>query len=112
MVGPNVSIITTGHPLTPSERRSVTIGKPIVIERDVWLATGATTLSGITIGENSVAAAGSVVTKDVQANMLVAGNPAHIIRTVSDEQQTRRLNVRTTSRDHPAGQAPRSARRR
>lgn len=63
MIGPNVSIITTSHPLDPVQRRAVTIGKPIVIERNVWIAAGATIIGGVTIGENSVVAAGAVVTK-------------------------------------------------
>jgi acetyltransferase-like isoleucine patch superfamily enzyme len=85
MIGPNVSIITTGHPLEPSKRRAVTIGKPIVIERNVWIAAGATIIGGVTVGENSVIAAGSVVTKDVPPNTLVGGNPARIIRSIKDE---------------------------
>src|SRR5215472_13671023 len=84
MIGPNVSIITTGHPLEPSQRRSATIGKPIVIERNVWIAAGATVIGGVTVGENSVVAAGSVVTKDVPANTLVGGNPARVIRSIED----------------------------
>jgi acetyltransferase-like isoleucine patch superfamily enzyme len=82
MIGPNVSIITSGHPLDPVSRRSVTIGKPIVVERNVWIAAGATILGGVTIGENSVVAAGSVVTRDVPRDSLVAGNPAQVIRRV------------------------------
>ena len=84
MIGPNVSIITASHPLEPSQRRAATIGKPIVIERNVWIAAGATIVGGLTIGENSVVAAGSVVTRDVPPNMLVAGNPARIIRSIGD----------------------------
>jgi acetyltransferase-like isoleucine patch superfamily enzyme len=84
MIGPNVSIITSGHPLEPSQRRSVTTGKPIVIERNVWIAAGATIIDGVTIGANSVVAAGSVVTKDVPANTLAGGNPARVIRGVCD----------------------------
>lgn len=82
MIGPNVSIITSGHPLEASLRRSVTIGKPIVIERNVWIAAGATIIGGVTIRENAVIAAGSVVTKDVPANVLVAGNPARTVRAI------------------------------
>ncbi len=82
MIGPNVSIITSGHPLDPSRRRSVTIGKPIAIERNVWIAAGATIIGGLTVGENSVVAAGSVVTKDVPPNTLVGGNPARAIRPI------------------------------
>jgi acetyltransferase-like isoleucine patch superfamily enzyme len=82
MIGPNVSIITTSHPIEPSQRRAVTIGRPIVIEKGVWIATGATIIGGVTVGENSVVAAGSVVTRDVPANTLVGGNPARVIRTI------------------------------
>ena len=82
MIGPNVQLITAGHPLDPATRRTTTIGKPIVIERNVWIAAGATVIGGVTIGENSVVAAGSVVTRDVPLNTLVAGNPARVIRPV------------------------------
>src|ERR1700677_1594997 len=85
MIGPNVSIITSGHPLEPSQRRAATIGKPIVIERNVWIAAGATIIGGVTVGENSVVAAGSVVTRDVPANTLVGGNPARVIRSIGDD---------------------------
>jgi acetyltransferase-like isoleucine patch superfamily enzyme len=85
MIGPNVSIITAGHPLDPSQRRGTTIGKPIAIERNVWIAAGATIIGGVTVGENSVVAAGSVVTKDVPPNTLVGGNPARVIRSIGDD---------------------------
>ena len=85
MIAPNVSIITAGHPLEPSQRRAVTIGKRIVIERNVWIAAGATVIGGVTVGENSVVAAGSFVTKDVPANTLVGGNPARVIRSIGDD---------------------------
>ena len=86
MIGPNVNIITARHPLEPSRRRGVTIGKPIVIERNVWIAAGATIIGGVTVGENSVVAAGSVVTRTVPPNTLVGGNPARIIRSIADER--------------------------
>lgn len=85
MIGPNVSIITTGHPLEPSQRRAATIGKPIAIGRNVWIAAGATIIGGVTVGENSVVAAGSVVTKNVPSNTLVGGNPARVIRSIGDD---------------------------
>ena len=85
MIGPNVSIITAGHPLDPSQRRAATIGKPIVIEKNVWIAAGATIIGGVTVGENSVVAAASVVTKDVPPNTLVGGNPARVIRSIGDD---------------------------
>lgn len=82
MIGPNVSLITASHPLEPSQRRAVTIGRPIVIERNVWIATGATVIGGVTVGENAVVAAGSVVTRDVPPNTLVAGVPARVVRSI------------------------------
>jgi acetyltransferase-like isoleucine patch superfamily enzyme len=82
MIGPNVSIITSGHPLEPSQRRKTTIGKPIVIEKGVWIAAGAIVIGGVTIGEHAVIAAGAVVTKDVPPNTLVGGNPAKVIRSI------------------------------
>lgn len=86
MIGPNVSIITTGHPLEPSRRRSCVTAKPITIERNVWIATGAIILGGVTIGENSVIAAGAVVTRNVPPNSFVAGNPARVIRSISESE--------------------------
>ena len=83
MIGPNVSLITSSHPLEPSQRRAFVVAKPIVIERNVWIAAGATIIGGVTIGENSVVAAGSVVTHDVPPNSLVGGNPARLIRTIA-----------------------------
>src|SRR6184192_565270 len=70
MIGPNVSLMTSGHPVPPSQRRAGVVAKPIVIERNVWIAAGATIIGGVTLGENSVVAAGSVVTKDVPPNTL------------------------------------------
>jgi acetyltransferase-like isoleucine patch superfamily enzyme len=84
MIGPNVNIITTGHALPPSERRTYVEAKPIIIERNVWIATGATIIGGVTVGENSVVAAGAVVTRDVPPNSLVAGVPARVIRSLQE----------------------------
>jgi len=85
MIGPNVNIITTGHPLQPSRRRAYIEAKPIAIEKNVWIATGATIIGGVTVGENSVVAAGAVVTKDVPPNSFVGGVPAKIIRSLEED---------------------------
>ncbi len=84
MIGPNVSLITSGHPLEPSRRHAFTVAKPIAIERNVWIGAGATIIGGVTVGENSVVAAGAVVTRDVPANSLVGGNPARVIRSIAE----------------------------
>jgi acetyltransferase-like isoleucine patch superfamily enzyme len=85
LIGPNVSLITSSHPIPPAERRAFVIAKPIVIERNVWIAAGATIIGGVTIGENSVVAAGSVVTRDVPPNSLAGGNPARVIRAIGED---------------------------
>ncbi|MDS0857709.1 sugar O-acetyltransferase [Burkholderia pseudomultivorans] len=82
MIGPNVSLITSGHPLEPSKRRAFVVAKPIAIGRNVWIGAGATIIGGVTVGENTVIGAGSVVTRDVPPNVLVGGNPARVIRAV------------------------------
>lgn len=84
MIGPNVSIITTGHPMAPSERRAYIEGRPIVIEEDVWIAAGATIIGGVTVGRNSVVGAGAVVTRDVPPNSFVAGVPARVVRPLEE----------------------------
>jgi len=85
MIGPNVSMITSGHPIEPSQRRAFVIAKPIVIEKNVWIAASVTIIGGVTVGENSVVAAGSVVTRDVPPNTLVGGNPAGVIRPIGND---------------------------
>jgi acetyltransferase-like isoleucine patch superfamily enzyme len=84
MIGPNVSLITSGHPLAPSQRRSGVTAKPITIGKGVWIAAGVTIIGGVTVGENTVVAAGSVVTRNAPANCLVGGNPAKVIRPLDD----------------------------
>ncbi|RQV15921.1 sugar O-acetyltransferase [Burkholderia cenocepacia] len=84
MIGPNVSLITSGHPVEPSRRRDCVVAKPIVIGRNVWIGAGATIIGGVTIGENAVVAAAAVVTRNVPPNTLVGGNPAKIIRSIAE----------------------------
>ena len=84
MIGPNVSLITSGHPLAPSQRRAGVTAAPIVIGKNVWIGAGAIIIGGVTVGENAVVAAGSVVTRDVPPNTLVGGNPARVIRSIAE----------------------------
>jgi acetyltransferase-like isoleucine patch superfamily enzyme len=82
MLGPNVQLISSGHPLDPEIRRSRITTAPIRIGRGAWIAAGATVLQGVTVGDDAVVAAGAVVTKDVPARTLVAGVPARIVRAL------------------------------
>ena len=75
MIGPNVQLISSGHPLDPATRRSQITTAPIRIGRGVWIAAGATVLQGVTVGDDAVVAAGAVVSKDVPPRTLVAGAP-------------------------------------
>ncbi len=81
LIGPKVSIVTEEHPVKPSKRRALA-ARPIVIKQNVTIGAGATILPGITVGENAIVAEGSVVTKDVQANTVVAGIPAKVIENI------------------------------
>lgn len=79
-MAPNVQIYTAGHPLDWQERRKVEFGKPITIGDDVWIGGSAIICPGVTIGSKSVIGAGAVVTKDVPSGVVVAGNPARILK--------------------------------
>ena len=82
LIAPKVSLLTESHPLNPTERQSL-IPKPIHIKKNAWIGANATILQGVTIGENAVVAAGSVVSKDVPDNVVVGGIPAKIIKNVN-----------------------------
>ena len=81
LIGPKVNLITTNHPVNPSERKA-TVSKPVIIKKGAWIGVGATILPGVTIGENSIVAAGAVVSKNVPDNVIVGGIPAKIIKTI------------------------------
>lgn len=82
LIGPDVGIYTAGHRLQPEGRTLDGYGLPITIGNDVWIGGHSTILPGVTIGDGSVVAAGSVVIKDVPPQTLVGGNPANIIKTI------------------------------
>ena len=81
LIAPKVSLLTESHPLHPKERQSL-IPKPILIKKNAWIGANVTILQGVTIGENAVVAAGSVVSKDVPDNVVVGGIPAKIIKEI------------------------------
>lgn len=84
LIGPRTTIITVNHLLEPQHRSGLFV-KPVLIKKNVWLGANVTVLSGVTIGENSVVAAGSVVTKSIPDNSIVAGIPAQIVKSIVDK---------------------------
>jgi len=83
-IAPKVSLLSESHPESPQNRQSLKVSR-IHIKKNAWIGTSAIILPGVTIGENAVVGAGSVVTKDVPDNTMVAGNPAKFIRTINTE---------------------------
>lgn len=81
LIAPKVSLLSEGHPIEPENRHAL-VPKPIHIKKNAWIGANATILQGVTIGENSVVAAGSVVSNDVPDNVIVGGAPAKIIKEI------------------------------
>ena len=87
-IAPNVSIYTAGHPVHPDSRNSgYEYGIGITIGDNVWIGGNASIMPGVTIGDNVVIGAGSVVTKDIPDNVIAAGNPCRILRTITEEDR-------------------------
>ncbi|CAM2942229.1 sugar O-acetyltransferase [Vibrio neptunius] len=84
LFAPNVQIYTAGHPLDVKGRveEGIEFGTSITIGNNVWLGGGVIVCPGVSIGENSVVGAGSVVTKDIPANVVAAGNPCKVIKPI------------------------------
>ncbi len=88
MFGPNVIVATAGHPILPALReKSYQYNMPVHIGRNCWIGGGAIILPGITIGDNVVVGAGSVVTKDLPSNVVAVGNPCRILREVNEHDK-------------------------
>lgn len=86
LIGPQVEFATINHGQDPA-RRSDNHFAPIHLKKGVWIGAHATILPGVTIGENSIVAAGAVVTKDVPANVIVAGVPARVMKPIAMEDK-------------------------
>lgn len=84
-IASGVQLLTAEHPIDPDERRArIQLNRPVTIEDGVWLGAGVIVLPGVTVGENSVIGAGSVVTRDIEPEVVAVGNPCRVVRSVRD----------------------------
>ena len=88
MFGPNVTIATAGHPICPELwEKGLQYNMPVRIGKNCWIGANAVILPGITIGDNVVIGAGSVVTKDIPSNVVAVGNPCRVLREVGEHDR-------------------------
>lgn len=88
MIAPNVTITPTGHPVDPELRKPGTqFSIPVRIGNNVWIGSNAVILPGVTIGDNSVIGAGSVVTHDIPENVVAVGNPCRVLRQINEHDK-------------------------
>ena len=88
MLGPNVVIATAGHPIDPELRsRGLQYNLPVHIGRNCWLGAGVIVMPGVTIGDNTVIGAGSIVTKDIPSGVVAVGNPCRVLREVGERDR-------------------------
>ena len=96
MFAPNVTIATAAHPVSPALReKGYQYNLPVHIGRNCWLGAGVIVLPGVSIGENTIVGAGSVVTKDLPANVIAVGNPCRVLREITErDNEYYRNNVK------------------
>ena len=88
MIAPNVTIIAASHPVSPTLRaEGYGCNYPVHIGKNVWLAANVTVLQGVHVGDNSIIAAGSLVTKDIPANVIAMGTPAKVVRKITADDE-------------------------
>ena len=88
MLGPNVTLATAGHPILPELReKAYQYNSSVRIGRNCWLGAGVVVLPGVTIGDNTVVGAGSIVTKDLPANVVAVGNPCRVLREIGERDR-------------------------
>ena len=88
MFGPNVTIATAGHPIDPELRtKGLQYNMPVHIGKNCWLGAGVIVMPGVTIGDNTVIGAGSVVTRDIPSGVVAVGNPCRVLRQVGEHDK-------------------------
>lgn len=88
LLGSNVVLATAGHPLLPELRaKGYQFNAPIRIGKNCWLGAGVMVMPGVTIGDNTVIGAGSIVTRDIPAGVLAVGNPCHVLREIGEHER-------------------------
>lgn len=88
MIGPNVTLATAGHPILPELReKGYQFNMPVHIGKNCWLGAGVVVLPGVTIGDNTVVGAGSIVTKDLPPNVVAVGNPCKVLREINEHDR-------------------------
>lgn len=88
MLGPNVTLATAAHPILPELReKGLQYNLPIRIGRNCWLGAGVIVLPGVTIGDNTVVGAGSVVTRDLPPNVVAVGTPCRVLRPIGEHDR-------------------------
>lgn len=87
-IAPGVCIACAGHGILPAQRaEGVSTSAPIIIEDDVWIGANATVIGGVTIGAGSIIGAGSVVVRDIPRGVIAVGNPARVLRKITDKDR-------------------------
>lgn len=100
LIGPNVGLFSGNHTTDAEERAAGgLIPKPITIGERVWLCGNVTVVPGVTIGDDTIIGAGSVVTKDIPSGVIAAGNPCKVLRKITPEDKTGYIS--DTDRKHP-----------
>ncbi len=88
MFGPHVTVATAGHPILPELRqKGYQYNAPVHIGKNCWIGAGVLIMPGISVGDNVVIAAGSVVTKDLPSNVIAVGNPCRVLREVNEQDK-------------------------
>lgn len=88
LIAPNCGFYTAGHPIDAAQRNTgVEYAYPITVGNNVWFGGGVHVMPGVSIGDNAIIGAGSVVTKDIPANVIAVGNPCKVLREITEEDR-------------------------